>query len=322
MVLRGWNSSIAVAAGVAAAAGAAQLGMAYGTGVISWPQVGEAADQAWNASLAWAVWIAASSTIAGAVVAARLRGSDAEPAGDPDRVSRVLWRMVLVVAAAIGALITVLLTAVPAREVVTSTATSPPSVVAGFAVLGVLLGLLLATGALAARAVAANLIATAGWLWLLAVVAVSQAVATGRDLPHVPLGFWHLDSDEYWFRNILFPDAGITLAAALVLGALAALPAARRGDHPVGIVASGAAGPLLLVVAYLVAQPDLTGAAAADLSRHLVVPYLVLVGLAGSLLITTVRPRTPPAGEPEARTGKGKVPAARRPAEQPELVKN
>lgn len=297
--------------------------MAYGTGVISWPQLaGAAASQAWNASLAWAFWIGASSTIAGAVVAARLRGSDAAPAGDPDRVSRVLWRMVLIVAAAVGALITVLLTAVPAREVATSVAASPPSVVARSAVLGVLLGLLLATGALAARAVAANLIATAGWLWLLAVVAVSQAVATGQELSDVPLGFWHLDAGEYWFRNVLFPDAGITLAAALVIGALAALPAARRGDHPVGVVASGAASPLLLVVAYLVAQPDLTGASATELSRHLAVPYLVAVGLAGSLLITMVRSRPRQAGEPEAKSGKGKVPAARRPAEQPELVKN
>jgi hypothetical protein len=73
---------------------------------------------------------------------------------------------------------------------------------------------------------------------------------------------------------------------------LAALPAARRGDNPVGVVVSGAAGPLVLATIYLAAQPDLLGTDPTDLSRHLVAPYLVAAGLLGSLLATAIRPRT------------------------------
>jgi hypothetical protein len=319
MALQGWAGSVAVATGVAAAAGAAQLGLAYGTGVISWPlSAGEAAEQSWVTSLTWASWIAATSAIAGAVVAVRLRTAASHPAEAPDRVSRLLWRLVLVVAAAIGAMITVLLTAVPAREAAVSMAASPPAVVAGYAVFGVLLGLLLALGALASRAVAANLIATAAWLWVLAVVVVGEAVVAGRDLPAVPLGFWDLDLGEFWFRNILFPDSAIPLGAALIIGALAALPAVRRGDHPIGVVISGATGPLLVVAAYLLAQPDLTALAAADASRHLAAPYLVLAGLAGSLLITAAGPRAATDDQdPEApEAPRVKVPTARSSAER------
>jgi hypothetical protein len=322
MVIRRWSGSVAVAAGVAAAAGAAQLGMAYGTGVIFWPVApGEPADHAWVTSLTWATWIATSSTIAGAVVASRLRTLASGPGAAADGTAGVLWHLVLVVAAAVGAMITVLLITIPARDAVTTVTASPPATAAAYAMLGVLVGLLLATGALAARAVAANLIATAAWLWSLAVVVVAEGVVAGRELPRIPLGFWGPGAEQFAFRNILFPDAAIALGAALAIGALAALPAVRRGDPPVGVVASGAAGPLALAVAYLLAQPDLAGAAAADLSRYLVAPYLVLAGLAGSLLAGAVRTRAarpgPPAG---AGNGQPRIPSARRAAGQPATV--
>jgi hypothetical protein len=319
MALRGWGGSVAVATGVAAATGAAQLGLAYGTGVVVWPLTqGDTAEHAWVTSLTWATWIAATSTIAGAVIAARLRPLPAGPDGSPDQLSRVLWRLVLVVSAAIGALLTVLLTAVPARDVTTGLTVNPPVAVAGFALLGVLFGVLLALGALWARAIAANLIATGAWLWVLAVVVVGEGVAAGRELPGIPLGFWELDLGEAWFRDMLFPDSAIPLGAALVVGTLAALPAARRGDHPIGVVISGATGPLLVAVAYLLAQPDLATLAVADASRHLVAPYLVLAGLAGSLLSTAVRPRTSADDQhSDGPTGAGaKVPGARPAAEQ------
>lgn len=317
MVIRGWGSAIAAAVGVAAAAGAAQLGVAYGTGVVSWPvEPDPAADQVWVTSLAWGMWIAASCTIVGAVTAARLRTPGATPATDladeGDRATRVLWRLVLAVAAAVGAMITVALLAVRAREAVAAVAASPQSVAAGYAVLGVVLGLLLAVGALAARAVATNLIATAAWLWLLAVVIVAEGVISGREQSPVPLGFADVELGEVWFRSILLPDAGLALGAALVIGALAALPAARRGDHPVGVAVSGATGPLLLAAAYLMAQPDLATLTATELSRYLTAPYLALAGLAGSLLVSAVPVRRDQSHSEEPTPTA--VPAARTPA--------
>ena len=320
MVVRGWGGAVATAVGVAAAVGAAQLGLGYGLEIISWqPGATGLSSEAWLASLAWATWIAATSTIVGAVVADRLGTRTApEPAGadpdqppgeprtselrtgaaapdvhpEPDRVARGLWRLVLAAAAALGGTATVALTAVPARLAEPVETSSPQTVAAGYAVLGVLVGLVIAVGALAARAVTANILATAGWLWLLATVAVVDGVLAGRDWERVPLAFWEFTASDPWFGNIFLPDAGLAAGAALVLGALAALPAARRGDHPVGVVVSGAVGPLVVAAAYLLAQPDLGGAEATDISRHLVAPYLVLAGLIGSLLISAVRPRT------------------------------
>lgn len=294
MTVRGWGSSIAIAAGVAAAAGAAQLGLAYGTGVLTWPaSAGTSATHTWINSLTWGCWIAAVSAVVGAVVAARLhdgphphRPHAPTEQADPGRFR--IRRLTLAFCAAVGALLTVALVAVPARETSTAVATAPQSTAAGYAALGIGVGLLLAIAALTARAVAANLLATATWVWLLAVIVVVSRVVSGDDWAGVPLGFPALDSDPTWFRSILVADAGVALAAALIIGALAALPAARRGDHPVGVVVSGAAGPLTLAVAYLLTQPDLVNSGATALSRHLTAPYLVLAGLAGSLLVSAV----------------------------------
>jgi hypothetical protein len=340
MAVRGWAGSVATAVGVAAAVGAAQLGLGYGLNIISFAPGpdGQLPAERWVAGLTWATWIAATSTIVGAVVADRL-GSGSHPATSPslgagpgtgpkagagpvasasasaspargpasrtDRVTTGLWRLVLATAAALGATATVALVAVPARVAELAEVTSPQSVAAGYAALGVVTSLLVAAGALAARAVAANILATAGWLWLLAVVAVTEGVFAGRDPARVPLAFWELTAAGPWFRNVRLPDAGLALAAALLIGILAALAAARRGDPPAGVVISGAAGPLVLAVAYLLTQPNLVLADAVDLSRQLVAPYLVLAGLLGSLLASAVRPRPARAGQlrPTGPTG-------------------
>jgi hypothetical protein len=299
MAVRGWGVSIATAVGVAAAAGAAQLGIAYGTGVITWrPEPDGLAQAAWSVGVIWAAWIAATSVIAGSVIADRLHSSRPVTAatelandGDGDRLTRLLWRLVLAVGAGVGAMITVALVAVPARDASVVDVAAPQALAVGYVGLGVLVGVVISVAALAARAVAANLIATAGWLWVLAIAAVVEAVLAGRDWSAVALGFWNLQVGELWAGNLLLPEAGVAVGAALVIGALAALPAARRGDHPVGVVISGGAGPLVLAIAYLLAQPNLTAAAAEELSRHLVAPYLVLAGLAGSLLASAVHPR-------------------------------
>src|SRR5258705_13790046 len=73
MAARGWGGSIALAVGVAAGSAAAQLGVGYGLGVLLWtPDLDVVGQSTWLASLAWTTWIAATSTILGAVVADRL----------------------------------------------------------------------------------------------------------------------------------------------------------------------------------------------------------------------------------------------------------
>lgn len=293
MAGRGWGGSIATAVGVAAGAGAAQLGVGYGLGVIAWPpSTGGAGESAWVASLAWATWIAATSAVAGAICADRLSPA-AQSTLDQTKTAlqTVLWRTALALASAIGALVTVPLVAVPARAVDHATSSSPQTIAGGYAVVGVVVGLIAAVGALASRAIAVNVVASVSWLWLLAIVAVIDGVAAGRGLASAQLAVWQFTSSGPEFRSIHIWQALLTLGAALLVGALAALPAARRGDGPVGVAISGAVGPLLVAAAYLLAAPRLDGIPPRELSAYLIVPYAVIAGLAGSVVVAALAPR-------------------------------
>ncbi|WP_433530804.1 hypothetical protein ACQPYA_01295 [Micromonospora sp. CA-263727] len=362
MARQGWGGSIATAAGVAAGAGAAQLGFGYGLGILNWaPAEAAGGTAAWVASLIWATWIAATSTIFGAVCAQRLHdrrtgtvtssaaalGSGDSPAdadqpdGDsqPDGNSHGdlgrpdgggLWWITLSVAAAVGALITVLLVAVPARVAVVPDTPSPRDMAAGYAALGVLVGALVALWALRCRAAATNVIATAGWLWLLAVVAVVDSVLAGRGLTTAQLGIWQLSSgsDQFWIRDYFYwPGAVLSLGSALLIGTLAARRGVREAGRRVGATASGAAGPLLVAVAYFLAVPRLTAISPEQVSAHLIAPYAVIVGIGGSVLVAALaqraarHPQRRPAGDgvstatvPRQRTGQDATKTAGEPA--------
>ncbi|WBB55831.1 hypothetical protein [Verrucosispora sp. WMMD573] len=343
MARQGWGGSIATAAGVAAGAGAAQLGFGYGLGILNWaPPEATAGTAAWVASLIWATWIAATSTIFGAVCAQRLHdrrraASPSDPATVPDgppasappsgvaappisaaagsgpttsgspvrssgelpsvtvkQAGGGLWGIALALAAGLGALITVLLVAVPARVAVVPDTPSPRDMAAAYAAVGVLIGLLVAIWALRCRAAATNVIATAGWLWLLAVIAVVDSVLAGRGLTTAQLGIWQLssDNDQFWVRDYFYwPGAVLSLGSALVIGALAARRGVRATERRVGATASGAAGPLLVAIAYFLAVPRLTAISPEQVSAHLTAPYAVIVGIGGSVLVAALAQR-------------------------------
>ncbi|AGL13551.1 hypothetical protein L083_0041 [Actinoplanes sp. N902-109] len=258
---------------MAAGTGAAQLGLGYGLGVIVWPTSVTSDDSVWLGSLGWATWVAASATVLGAVIAGRL-----------GRPVVGLWRFALAASAAVGALLTVVLVALPARTAVLPAVSAPQTVAAGYALVGVVLGLVVAFWAVVSRPAAANLAGTATWLWVLAIAAVVLEV------------FWHRPSATYlasWqfisaSDRVFWPGALLTLLAAFVIGVLGALPAARRRDFGIGTAASGAVGPLLVAVAFVVLAPRLTGALGALQSAYLIAPYAVLAGLAGSSLTVAV----------------------------------
>lgn len=297
--------SIVTAVGVAAGASAAQLGLGYGLGIIVWiPAWAPEGEAAWIASLAWATWIAATSVLIGAICADRLAGSPGPEStvGKAEAwvgrrgserygpVATALWRLALAMTAAIGAAVTVALVAVPARSAERADSFAPETIAGAYAVIGVVAGLILAFGALTSAAMAANVIATVGWLWLLAVVAVIHGVLTGRGLTSAQLGVWEFTSDGPWLRNLYVPGMVLSLTSALVIGGLAALPAARREDNRVGVAISGAVGPLLVAMAYFLATPRLGGAQAEQFSAYLIATYAVIAGLAGSVLVSALGP--------------------------------
>ncbi|HTF12883.1 MAG TPA: hypothetical protein VK659_32385, partial [Asanoa sp.] len=206
----------------------------------------------------------------------------------------LLGRVTLVIAAAVGALVTVALVAVPARAAVRADTFSPQTIAAGYAVIGVLLGIVVAIWTLSSRAAAVNVIATVGWLWLLSIVSVSEGVISGGDQPPAQLGVWQITGggEAFWFRDYLYwPGAALSLGAAFVIGALVARGSARDPLHRVGAAASGVAGPLVVAAAYFLAAPRLSGIRPEQVSAHLLAPYAVLAGLAGSVLVTSLAQR-------------------------------
>ena len=68
MACRTWVKLLAAALGVAAVAGAGQLGLAYGLGIVRLTRVlDETARDQWTAQLAWVAWFAMTSAVLGAL---------------------------------------------------------------------------------------------------------------------------------------------------------------------------------------------------------------------------------------------------------------
>ncbi|MFS8478348.1 MAG: hypothetical protein FWJ93_05145 [Micromonosporaceae bacterium] len=327
MSARRWLASITAAGGTAAGVAAAQLGVGYGLGIVAWPsQAGGEGENAWVTSLAWATWIAATSVAVGAVCAARLDAAQAAAGHRTGtvraKVTTSLRRGVLALSAAIGALVTVPLVTVPARVVDHPATSAPEAIAGGYALVGVILGLVVAPGVLAARAVTANMIASLGWFWLLAVATVIDGVTAGRDGVTTQLAVWQFTSSGPDVPNINVWQALFTLGSALLIGVLAALPAARRGDSALGVAVSGAIGPLLVAAVYLLVAPTLTEVSSGEISAYLVAPYAVLTGLAGSVAVAGLGPRLmgrpadrEPTGAPQAEEPRADEPRADEPTE-------
>ncbi len=298
MATRGWGGSIALAVGVAAGSAAAQLGVGYGLGVLAWtPDVDVTGQSTWLASLAWTTWIAATSTILGAVVADRLSAGESDGAPPtrhstvdrtepPGLIATTAWRLVIALSAALGGLLTVPLVAIPARAAHRPETSAPQTIAGGYAIVGVAVGLLIAVAALSARSIAANVAATGAWLWALAIASVINGVRDGQGLTTAQLDVWRFGNQYFLQKIFSLPGAALMMGGALLIGVLAAWAGGRRGDNRVGVAVSGAFGPLVVAAAYFLAAPKLVGVQADEqLSAYLIAPYAVIAGLAGSVLL-------------------------------------
>jgi hypothetical protein len=280
--------SIVIAVLAASVAAAAQLGLGYGLGIISWVSPSGAGTVvtepgAWAAGLAWVTWVATTSVVIGAVSADRYAGRV-----ESGPWVRTAWRLVITLAATIGGLVTVPLVAVPASAAQLGDNFAPHLLASVHTVTGAVLGLVIALAALASRAIAANVFATAGWLWALAIVAVVDGFLASRGLGTAQLGVWRFTDGGPMWRDFYIPGALLMLGAALLIGGLAAFPAANRGDGRIGVASSGAVGPLIVAVAYVLTSPTSDNAPVEQISAYLTAPYTVLAGLAGSILVAAV----------------------------------
>ncbi|RLK13806.1 hypothetical protein DER29_4835 [Micromonospora sp. M71_S20] len=290
MAFRTWGRLLLTALGVSLLAGAGQLGIAFGFGIVrlSGTFTGATVNQ-WPAQLVWAGWFAANAAVVGAVLTERLARRDGGLAG----TGRLL---AVAGAAALGATVVAPLCMQPARaaELVSM---DPVWAVGICAVLGALVGAGAALAVLLKPPVGWNVAAIVGAIWLLALVSVAPSLVSTGPLDTVRLG-------------VLEPaslDAGAVQGLALVVLPLVALLAGAatgglarwRGHPPLVSGATGVAGPVLVAFAYLTAGPGDTA------DRYQLTPYYaallaVAAGALGSAAAALLRwplvTRTAPTG--------------------------
>jgi hypothetical protein len=279
-------------------AGASQLGVAYGLGVLRLTRVLDvtARDQ-WVAQLTWVGWIAMTSAVAGAM-AGRVLLPRSAGAGT---------RLVTAVAAALGAAIVVPLTMQPARTAQVD-GVHPVFVIGVCAGLGVVLGVPAAYAAVARAVARWNLAAVSLAVWVLAIGSAVPSLDLSGPLPAVRLGV--LDarflSEELSRRSALLSMPVLALLAGVTVG----IAARRRAMSTAEVALAGLAGPGLLTLAYLLAGPG-DGA-----DHYQVVPYWAAMtaagaGVLGSVLVAVLSRRpAAPVGGAEPVTGQ---PAPNRP---------
>ncbi|WP_043535480.1 hypothetical protein [Salinispora tropica] len=258
MAFRTWGKLLLTALGGSLLAGAGQLGIAFGLGIVrfSGAFTGEGVNQ-WPAQLAWAAWLAANAAVTGAVCAERLarRGAPLIGAGRQAAVAG---------AAALGATVVAPLGMQSARAADVS-GVEPVWAVAAGALLGAVIGGGAALTVLVRPPLLWNMVLVAGLVWFLALASVMPSLNDTGPLRAVRLGVW----EPSWLDPIVADRLCLLVlpVAALLAGTLTGGLARRRGQAtPVGAL-TGLAGPALLAGAYLAAGPG------ADADRYQATPY-------------------------------------------------
>ncbi|MFC4018232.1 hypothetical protein ACFOW4_09745 [Micromonospora sp. GCM10011542] len=283
MAFRTWGRLLLTALGVSVLAGAGQLGVAYGFGIIrlTGAFTGTTVNQ-WPAQLVWVGWFAANAAVAGAVLTGRLARRD----GLAATVGR---QLAIGGAAALGATAVAPLCMQPARaaELIS---VDPVWAVGICAILGAVLGAGAAIAVLLRPELGWNVAAVAGALWLLALLSVLPSLGTTGPLRTVRLGVL----EPSWLDAAAAQRLALLLlpTVALLAGAATAGLARRRGEVPLVSGATGVAGPVLVAFAYLTAGPG------GPVDRYQTTPYYaaLLAIAAGALGATAAALLRWPAG--------------------------
>ncbi|MFJ8688258.1 hypothetical protein [Micromonospora wenchangensis] len=277
MAFRTWGKLLLTAFGVSMLAGAGQLGIAYGFGIVR--LTGDFTDvNRWPAQLAWVGWFAVTAAVVGAVLTGRLARREGLPEGTPVQLA-------ISGVAALGALVVAPLCMQPARAADLN-AVDPVWAVGICAVAGAVVGAGAASAVLLRPPLGWNVALLGGTIWLVALLSVAPAVLSSEPLRTVRLGVlepsWLGADRAQRLAMLLLP------VIALVAGAVTGGLARRRGHPPLIGGAAGVAGPVLLAFAYLTAGPG------DQVDRYQLAPYYgaviaVVTGALGSVAATLAR---------------------------------
>lgn len=290
--------------------GAGQLGVVYGLGILRWDRDFEGGQaDLWSVQLTWVAWIAAISVVAGAVIGVDVALRTVRPAdlttrvaGPREQTGRVVGpraqtrrvarprglgvRVVASLAAGIGAAVTVPLVRLPARFAHPPTPTSPGLTAGLIAVVALVPGVLAAVAVVSVAPVAVDVAATVAWTGLAALASVMWSV--GRDDLVIAPRLGVLGHGQTIHAAVVYP----AMLGIVVLITLAVAGAGRWAGRPrITVATCGAAGPVLVALAYLIGGPG-----SGDLQRVpytaalLSVPVAVLVSVAVAFARRPVRP--------------------------------
>ncbi len=249
---RRWARVLSTAAGTAAVAGAGQLGIAYGLGMVHL-STGIPAAGMWETQLTWVAWIAALAVLAGAAGGTWMARRGEAGARPGARGSLELGqRIVVSMAAAVGAGTVIFLTALPARTIDLS-GSDPALEAALAALLGVVVGILAAVTTMSLRVAAVSVVTIVTVVWLIALASVTPTLGPEAQPALVRPGVLDLPAFGDGARSTVARLSAPLLV--LLIGTALAAAARSRGLSKLHTIAAGVAGPALLACAYLIAPP-------------------------------------------------------------------
>jgi len=281
----------AVAFSTAALLGAAQLGLAYGLSAIRFDRSFAGAENDWNIQLTWTVWFAMIAVVGGTAFAMSHSKLLARRAGIASRHTDgagVTLRLIAATAAGIGGLLAMLpLTVYPAIS-----AKIPPldaSITMALNVgTAVVIAMVLAGVTAANRPLSSSMVVFTIAAWILAIVSALNTLPLMGWLYNDPVRLGVLDIGALQ-RG---PRAWFTMPVlAVVLGAGIALVSRMRRHPRVLTAVSGATGPLLIALAYLMGGPGISRELANQAQAYLGATIAVVVGLVPSVLVALLPPR-------------------------------
>jgi hypothetical protein len=292
MAISSWARTLGTALAGGLVAGAAQLGIAYGLGILRWDV--DLPEDVWHWQLTWLALLASMAVVAGATLGRWQARRAWQPTGLPTRLAVTL-------SAAVGAAVMIPLTLHPAHGAHLSEPGDPALTAVMTTGAGLVLGVLAAVAALSVPSVAGNVVATVTWLWLAALGSAVWTIGRG--------GAWG------WARPGLLPASGawipVVLLAIPALIALAVATVVRFGGGTrLHVAFAGVAGPGLLAAAYVIGAPG--GGAQSTAYRC----ALIGVGVAAAVSVLVAVARRP-VGLRE-RLAAGWPPRVRRRGTQPD----
>ncbi|WP_117211605.1 hypothetical protein [Allorhizocola rhizosphaerae] len=290
--MRFWPRVFAVAFGTAALIGAAQLGLVYGLEAVRFNRPFAGVENDWNIHLTWMAWFAMTAVVGGTAFALGHAKLIARRQGIESRHSDgrgVFVRIVAALAAGLGGLLSVVpLTVYPAVNAILPTPHNPEYTMALTGIAAVVAGTILAATTAGNRPLSTSIAWFVAAAWVVAAASLSDTSPAKGRLYTEPVRLGVLDIGAL----MPTPRAHFSMPAlALVIGLIVAVTGWVRRQSRVLIALSGATGPLLIALAYLMGGPGISRQMTNQADAYLGAMASVVVGLIPAIIVALLPKR-------------------------------